>query len=78
MTNTITQDVRHEFVARFASLPEAVAFEDAALSVGDEFIPEHVRIIRDGSAPQHLYSLYWRLYWRWLIIQHEASQRVDF
>lgn len=42
---------------------DATEYESQALSIGDEFIPKHVRDVRDRKVPVD------RDYWEWLIDQ---------
>jgi hypothetical protein len=57
---------RETFVGMFASLSEAIEFENAALSAGDDYLPEFVQIVRDGEEPV-------MEYWQWLYAQRSGS-----
>jgi hypothetical protein len=50
---------RQDFVGMFSSLALAVAFEETALSIGDEYLPECAKVARDGGEPT-------AEYWQWI------------
>ena len=49
-----------------ASLSERIAFESAALSIGDELLPDFARSVRDGAEAT-------AEYWSWLLDQWEKA-----
>lgn len=58
-----------DFLAQFRTQNDAIAFEDQALSIGDQFLPAFARAVRDGDAgyipaPE---------YWDWLCAQLSAE-----
>ena len=45
---------RDDFTSRFASMSDAIEFENAVLSIGDEFLPEcAMDIINEDPAPDY-------------------------
>jgi len=61
---------RTAYIALFADLAAAVAFEDSCLSAGDEFLPEHARAVREDNStatPE---------YYAWLSEQAEQAGAV--
>lgn len=57
---------REEFIALAGTTAAAVEFENRALSIGNEFLPEHARRVRDGDEPSPEY-------WAWLSEQFLSS-----
>lgn len=66
MPKTITSNEQATYLALFATDADAIEFETQALSIGDEFMPEAARTVRDGgdATPG---------YWIWLASQVEVA-----
>lgn len=57
---------RNDYLSRFKNIAAAVKFEDSVLSIGDEFLPEIARAVRDGHALPN------GEYWQFLISQIDS------
>lgn len=53
------------YVALFANLEDATAFQNAALKTATLHLPPCARLVRDGGAPS-------AIFWRWLGAMAEA------
>lgn len=42
-------DERQAYIRLAGSIENAVSFEESVLSVGDEFLPDHARLVREGG-----------------------------
>lgn len=66
----MTVATREDFLSKFSTPTEALAFETYVLSIGREFLPSHVHRVLDGQEPT-------AEYWEFLIEQiatHEDAQ----
>jgi hypothetical protein len=57
----------NDFTSRFKNAQEVQDFETRALSIGNEFLPECARTVRDGGDPTPAY-------WTWLCGQVDKME----
>jgi hypothetical protein len=63
----MTMSSRNSYLSQFATLSAAAEFEAQCLAIGDEFLPQIAKQVRDGQVQAGPAMAYWD----WLIAQHE-------
>jgi len=67
-TNDGESMTREDYVSLFPSLSEAIAFEEQALGIGDELLPDCAKAVMDGTVDEPGTE-----YWVFLASQMEHS-----
>jgi hypothetical protein len=62
---------REAYIAIVGDRDRAIRFEQDALSIGREFLPEHARAVLEGIEPT-------AAYWAWLKDQFVAADGIPF